>query len=106
MTRPLIATALFAFLAVSPALGADDDLKQLTLFYGDLDLHSAAGQSALRVRLMEAASRLCHPRWMAQNPDSELGARLRQSIYRACLGRVSNRAMAKIDGQAGAVARN
>jgi hypothetical protein len=33
---------------------------------------------------------------MTTNPDSEAGARLREEIYRACLGRVSNRAMAQI----------
>ncbi len=96
MSRPLIATALFALLAVSPALGAPEDLKQVTVFYGDLDLHSAAGQTELKTRVTAAASRLCRPAWMATNPDSEAGARLREEIYRACLGRVSNRAMAQI----------
>jgi UrcA family protein len=96
MIRPLTAAALFALFVVLPAFGADD-LKQVTVVYGDLDLHSTAGQTELRARLIGAASKLCHPHWMAEPPDSEMTARECQVIYRACLGRVSNRAMARID---------
>ena len=106
MTCTLIATALFTLLAVSSAFGAAGDLKQVTVAYGDLDLHSAAGQAELKARLIDAASKLCRPGWMARNPDSELAVREREVIYRACLGRLSNRAMAKIDAQTSTVARN
>ena len=97
MTRTLIAAATFTLLAVSSAFGAAGDLNQVTGAYGDLDLHSAAGQAELKARLMDAASQLCRPGWMAEPPDSEPTARERQVIYRACVGRVTNRAMAKID---------
>ena len=97
MARSLIVTALFVLLAFLPAFGAGDGHKQISVAYGDLDLRSAAGQIELRARLTDAAAKLCRPGWMARNPDSEPTARERQVIYRACLGRVTNRAMSKID---------
>lgn len=65
--------------------------------YGDLDLHAPAGQSALKARLVQAASTLCYRPWMAKNPDSEFDIHYRQVIYRACVGRVTNRAMDRIE---------
>ncbi len=91
MMRPLVA-ALFILFAMSSALGAD--LQRVAVPIGDLDLHSAAGQAALKTRVASAASTLCRPGWMTKSPDSEFAVRYNQEIYRACVGRVSNRALA------------
>jgi UrcA family protein len=97
MARPLISAALLMLLAVSPALGADEDLTQIVVPYGDLDLHSAAGQTELHARLVNAASTLCRPRWMRTTPDSEFSAHYREVIYHACVGRVTNRALGRVE---------
>ena len=96
MTRLFTVTALFSLLASAPALAAVEDPKQIVVSYGDLDLHSTAGQAELKARINRAASTLCHPSWMARTPDSEFSIHYRQVIYRACVGRVTNRAMDKI----------
>lgn len=97
MARPLISAALLMLLAVSPALGADKDLTQIVVPYGDLDLHSAAGKTELHARLVNAASTLCRPRWMRTYPDSEFGAYFRDVLYRACVGRITNRALGRVE---------
>ena len=106
MTRPLIASALFTLLAMSPALGAAEDPTQIVVPYGDLDLHSTAGQTELNARLVNAASTLCRPAWMRTTPDSEFTAHYREVIFHACVGRVTNRALDRMEdpGQAGTVA--
>jgi UrcA family protein len=108
MTRPLIAVVLLMLLAASPAFGAEGDLTQIVVPYGDLDLHSAAGQTELHARLANAASTLCRPHWMTTNPGSEFSAHFREVIYRGCVGRVTNRALGRIEdaGEARAVALN
>jgi UrcA family protein len=97
MARSLIAAALFTLLATSPALGADDDLTRIVVPYGDLDLHSTAGQDELTARVFQAATSLCRPAWMRTTPDSEFTAHYREVIYHACVGRVTNRAMDSIE---------
>ena len=92
--HPLIAAALFAFLAAPPAFAAD--LNRIVVHTGDLDLHSAAGQTELKARIAKAASTLCRPAWMTKDPDSEFAVRYNQEIYRACVGRLTDRAMARI----------
>ena len=84
-------------IAGSPAFGADEDLTQIVVPYGDLDLHSAAGQTELHARLVNAASTLCRPRWMRTPPGSEFSAHFREVIYRGCVGRVTNRALDRIE---------
>jgi UrcA family protein len=59
----------------------------------DLDLHSAAGKAELRARVAIAASTLCRPGWMTKSPDSEFAVRYNRKIYRACVGRLTDRAM-------------
>jgi len=105
MTRPLIAAALFTLLATSPAVAADDPTR-IVVPYGDLDLHSTAGQAELNARLVNAASTLCRPAWMRTTPDSEFTAHYREVIFHACVGRVTNRALDRMEdsGQAGTVA--
>ena len=52
------------------------------------------GQAELRTRVAIAASSLCRPGWMTKRPDSEFAVRYNQEIYRACVGRVIDRALA------------
>jgi UrcA family protein len=84
-------------LVASPAFGADEDLRQIVVPYGDLDLHSTAGQTELRARVVDAASTLCRPAWMRTTPDSEFGAYFREVVFRGCVGRLTNRTMARIE---------
>jgi UrcA family protein len=74
--------------------GAVGNAKEITVAYGDLDLGTAAGRSQLMTRLQEAASQLCSP--VLTPPDSEVTAHEHMVIYRACIGRSSQRAMAKV----------
>jgi UrcA family protein len=99
MTRSLLAIALFGLLAAPPALGAD--VERVVVPVGDLDLHSAAGRAELKTRVAIAASSLCRRPWMTKAPDSEFAARYNQEIYRACVGRLTDRTIAGIGHQAG-----
>ncbi len=90
------AAALLGLLVIAPASAAARVPDGIAVPYGDLDLRSAAGQGELKARITQAASTLCYTPWMARKPDSEFSIHYRQQIYRACLGRVTNRAMAKI----------
>lgn len=95
MLRPLIIAALFMFLRMPPALGADP--QQVVVTIADLDLHSAAGMAELRARVAMAASTLCRPAWMTKSPDSEFAVRYNQEIHRACVGRLTDRALARFN---------
>jgi len=95
MTRSLMAACLFALLVALPALAAGDPTR-IAVPAGDLDLHSPAGQAELKTRIVHAAATLCRPAWMKTVPDSEPGIRYRETVYRACLGRVTDRAMARV----------
>jgi UrcA family protein len=97
MIRPLIAAALFALLAVPPALAADP--TEMAVSTGDLDLRSPAGQAELKVRVSNAASTLCQPAWMRKTPDSEFAVGYNQQIYRACVARLTDRAMDRVGRQ-------
>jgi UrcA family protein len=97
MIRSLIRAVLFMLLAGSPAFAADKDLTQIIVPIGDLDLHSAAGQTELHARLANAASTLCRPLWMRTTPDSEFTAHWREVTYQGCVGRVTNRALGRIE---------
>jgi len=97
MARPLVVVAMLMLFAATPAFGLGEDLTQIVVPYGDLDLHSAAGQAELHARLVNAASTLSRPRWMRTHPDSEFGAHFREVIYRGCVGRVTNRALGRIE---------
>jgi len=97
MAHPLIASALLVFLAVPSAFGADFQQvsQQVVVPIADLDLHSAAGKTELRARVAMAASTLCRPAWMTRSPDSEFAVRYNHEIYRACVGRLTDRALAR-----------
>ena len=97
MTRPLIASALLVFLTVPSAFGADLEQapQQIVVPIADLDLHSAAGKTELRARVAMAASTLCRPGWLTKSPDSEFAVRYNQQIHRACVGRLTDRALAR-----------
>ena len=95
MVRPLLAAALFTLLATPPAFGAE--LEQVVVPIADLDLHSAAGKAELRTRVAIAAGALCRPGWMTKSPDSEFAVRYNQQIHRACVGRLTDRALARFN---------
>jgi UrcA family protein len=97
MIRPNLAAALFTLLAASPAFGAElkQVPQQVVVPIADLDLHSAAGQAELRARVAMAAAGLCRPGWMTKSPDSEFAVRYNQEIHRACVGRLTDRALAR-----------
>ena len=97
MIRPLFAVVLFTLLAAPSAFGANLQQvpQQLIVSIADLDLHSAAGQAELRARVAMAASTLCRPDWMTKRPDSEFAVRYNQQIHRACVGRLTERALAR-----------
>jgi UrcA family protein len=98
MLRPLLAAALF-MLPGTPALGAGRQQapQQVVVPIADLDLHSAAGKAELRARVAMAASTLCRPGWMTKSPDSEFAVRYNQEIHRACVGRLTDRALARFN---------
>jgi len=99
MIRPYIAAALFSLLATTSAFGGELQQvpQQIIVPIADLDLHSAAGQAELRTRVAMAASTLCRPGWMTKSPDSEFAMRYNQQIHRACVGRLTDRALARIN---------
>ena len=97
MIRPFVAAALFTLLAASPALGGEPKQvpKQVSVPIADLDLHSAAGKTELKARVAMAAAALCRPGWMTKTPDSEFAVRYNEEIHRACVGRLTERALAR-----------
>jgi len=99
MLRPLIAAALVTLLATPSAFGAGRQQvpQQVIVPIADLDLHSAAGKAELRARVAMAASSLCRPGWMTKRPDSEFAVRYNQEIHRACVGRPTDRALARFN---------
>jgi UrcA family protein len=95
MLRPFLAAALFTLLGAPPAFGAEP--QQVVVPIADLDLHSAAGKAELRVRVAMAASTLCRPAWLTKSPDSEFAVRYNREIHRACVGRLTDRALARFN---------
>lgn len=98
MIRPYLA-ALFMILATPAAFGGalQQGPQQVAVPIADLDLQSSAGQAALKSRVALAAGALCRPGWMTKSPDSEFAARYNQQIHRACVGRLTDRALARIN---------
>lgn len=97
MTRTIIAAALMAITTVSSAYADGDLPKQIVVAYGDLDLGTTAGQSELKVRLQTAAAQLCSPVLPGRDyRGSDQSIRELKVVYYACIGRLSERAMAKI----------
>ena len=99
MIRPLIAAALFTLLGAPPAFGAGRQQvpQQVVVPLADLDLHSATGKAELRARVEMAAATLCRPGWMTKSPDSEFAVRYNRQIHRACVGRLTDRALARFN---------
>jgi UrcA family protein len=99
MIRPLVAAALFILLATPSAFGGEPQQvpQQISVPIADLDLHSAAGKAELRARVAIAASTLCRPGWMTKSPDSEFAVRYNREIHRACVGRLTDRALARFN---------
>ena len=98
MTRAAAVTALFALIAIHPAHAAQPNPQGIPVAYGDLDLGTTAGRSELKVRLEAAAAKLCSP--VLPGPDyrgSEQSIHELGIVYRACIGRLSERAMAQVD---------
>ncbi|HET7085536.1 MAG TPA: UrcA family protein [Rhizomicrobium sp.] len=98
----LLAAVLFAVSIIPAAQAAGTAPKDVVVAYGDLDLGTAAGQSALKDRLQDAAAQLCSP--VLPGPDyrgSEQSIRQLKVVYRACVGRLSERAMARIPALGG-----
>jgi UrcA family protein len=95
MTRTFFAAAIFTLGTIAAAQAAAP--KAIVVAYGDLNLSTAAGQSELKIRLQNAAGSLCSP--VLPGPDyrgSEQSALEDTSVYHACIGRLTDRAMTKI----------
>jgi UrcA family protein len=93
MRHALLAAAIFAISTIPAAHAATP--QGITVAYGDLDLGTAAGQSELKLRLHDAAAKLCSPS-LAELGGSDQSAREHNELYQACIGRLSQRAMANI----------
>lgn len=93
-----LAAAVFATSAI-PALHAAADVPNgIVVSYGDLDLGTAAGRSELKVRVQDAASQLCSVVLPDRNyRGSDRGIHELNVVYRACIGRLTNRALARIE---------
>lgn len=95
MTRAIIAAALAIFTVVPVTHAATDTSKQVVT-YGDLDLNTTAGRTELNSRVRAAAGNLCSP-VLAWPVDSEPSIHQHKILYDACVGRLTNRAMSRID---------
>lgn len=95
-----LAAAVFAT-SIIPALHAAADAPNgIVVAYGDLDLGTAAGRSELNVRVQDAASRLCSVVLPGRDyRGSDRGIHELSVVYRACVGRLTNRAMARIQAR-------
>ena len=95
MSRSILAAVLAAIAFAPAAHAANTPSNQVAVAYGDLDLTTSAGQAELNNRLQAAAGTLCKP-VLERAPDSEPSVREHQILYRACVGRLTERAMAKV----------
>jgi UrcA family protein len=93
MTRILIAAVVAATALASAASAAP---HQVAVAIGDLDLGTPAGQAELTGRIHAAAASLCSPALGRDNPGSEQSIRENRVIYTACIGRLTERAMATL----------
>jgi UrcA family protein len=97
MTRAL-AAAVFAISIIPAFHAAAGAPKDVVVAYGDLDLGTSAGRSELKTRLQNAAAKLCSPVLPDRNyRGSDESIRELNIVYRACIGRLSNRAMSKVE---------
>jgi UrcA family protein len=85
-------TAIAMLIAMQVANAAS---RSIVVNYGDLDLNTSTGRAELNDRLHTAASSLCSP-VLARKPDSEPSVREHQILFRACVGRLADRAMARV----------
>ncbi len=88
--RGIIATALFGVAAVSftgAAVADSGDVPQLTVKYGDLNLSSSQGTSALYARIKSAAKSVC-----SELDGRDLHSRMQfdSCVDKATLGAVVN----------------
>jgi len=101
MPRTIIAAtfaALMSIPAFAPVTAAAAPSQYVVVRYGDLDLGTAAGRSELNNRVRTAAGTLCSP-VLARRVDSEPSIRQHQILYDACVGRLTDRAMRRIDAR-------
>ena len=101
MPRTIIAATLAALMSIpafAPVTAAAAPSQYAVVRYGDLDLGTAAGRSELNNRVRTAAGTLCSP-VLARRVDSEPSIRQHQILYDACVGRLTDRAMRRIDAR-------
>ena len=93
----VLAAAIFAT-TIIPAFHAGADTPNgIVVAYGDLNLGTPAGRSEMNVRVQDAASRLCSVVLPGRDyRGSDRGIHELSVVYRACVGRLTNRAMARI----------
>jgi UrcA family protein len=84
------ALALGSALAVAGEGSDHTTLRQQTVRFGDLNLHSVEGAATLYRRITSAAEDVCAP-------SSMPGSRIVSSDYRNCVARAVGEAVAKID---------
>ena len=94
MTRTSIAAILASLVLASSAHAAD--ANRIAVSVRDLDLGTSAGRAELSSRIHAAAATLCGPALRRDNPGSEESIREHRIIYAACIGRLSERAVAGI----------
>jgi UrcA family protein len=97
MTRTIIAATL-AVLTIYPAIlpASAAPSRYVVVRYGDLDLGTLAGRTELNSRVRAAAGNLCSP-VLERRVDSEPSIRQHKILFDACVGRLTDRAMRRID---------
>jgi UrcA family protein len=101
MPRTIIAATLAALLSIptfAPVIAAAAPSQHVVVRYGDLDLGTVAGRSELNNRVRTAAGTLCSP-VLARRVDSEPSIRKHKILYDACVERLTDRAMHRIDAR-------
>ena len=102
MPHKIILAAIVALVFSTLAHAAAPASGSMVVVYGDLDLSTIAGRDELNSRLRNAAGTLCSP-ILAWPPDSEPSIREHQIYYKACVGRLAMRAMARIEASHSAI---
>ena len=87
---------ILAYFALTPAYAADAPRKDITVSFADLDLNTEAGRAELKKRLNAAAGDLCSPVLSLDKPGSDQSVHEHRVLYNACIGRLTNRALASI----------
>ncbi|WP_228242585.1 UrcA family protein [Porphyrobacter sp. GA68] len=73
-----LAAATAALMAVAPAVAAPEEMRQINVQYGDLDLASPEGRKVLERRLTNAAREVCGI------DDQRTGSRIRKPQETHC----------------------